>query len=152
MDFLTSESLIHNVGRAEVGIAGEIDVEDLCSRVIAAVNGFVPRAPAGPLAWAQPLRSVGFASGGTSVWSLQTAGRDRRSQRIDCYRKVILAAIERQADITLVERAEMPPAKHGASLAASTIWRLLDRHAVTFMKTAHASEQTRLNVAAPRQA
>jgi transposase len=61
-------------------------------------------------------------------------GGDRRSQRIEVYRKVILAAIERQADITLVEMAEMLRAKHGASFAASTIWRFLDRHAMTFKK------------------
>jgi transposase len=68
------------------------------------------------------------------VWSRQTAGGDWRSQRIDCHRKVILAAIDRQADITLVALAEMLRAKHGASFAASTIWRFLDRHAVTFKK------------------
>jgi transposase len=42
--------------------------------------------------------------------------------------------------------------QHGAVFAASTIWRFLDRHAMTLKKMAHASEQERPDVAAQRHA
>lgn len=43
-------------------------------------------------------------------------------------------AVEDQVDITLVEIAAMLRTDHGAIFAASTIWRFLDRHAMTFKK------------------
>jgi transposase len=61
-------------------------------------------------------------------------GGDRRSRRIEAYREVILAAIEQQVDITLVELAEVLRAEHGVAFAASTIWRFLDRHEMTLKK------------------
>ncbi len=79
-------------------------------------------------------------------------GGDLRSQRIERYRDVILVAIGEQVDITLVELSQLLRDRHGASLAPSTIWRFLDRHGMTFKKTAHASEQERSDVAARRQA
>jgi transposase len=61
-------------------------------------------------------------------------GGDRRSHRIEAYRDIILTAIESQVDITLVELTALLREKHGASFAASTMWRFLDRHAVTVKK------------------
>jgi transposase len=46
----------------------------------------------------------------------------------------ILAAIDAKVDMTLVELAEMLRDEHGAVFAASTIWRFLDRHAMTVKK------------------
>jgi hypothetical protein len=37
-------------------------------------------------------------------------------------------------DITLVELTEMLRREHGASFAPSTVWRFLDRHAMTVKK------------------
>jgi hypothetical protein len=42
-------------------------------------------------------------------------------------------------DITLVELAELLRREHHAAFAPSTIWRILDRHAITIKKMAHAS-------------
>ena len=50
----------------------------------------------------------------------------------------------------LVEIAEMLEAETGASFAPSSVWRFLDRHAITFKKTAHAAELDRPDVAAAR--
>jgi len=109
---------------------------DLCSRVIAAVDGGLSRRAAAErfgvgtataIRWVREWRDAGAICA-------KPQGGDRRSQRIESYRKVILAAIERQADITLVEMAELLRVKHGASFAAITIWRFLDRHAMTFKK------------------
>ena len=50
------------------------------------------------------------------------------------YRSVILDAIETRADITLGEIAEMLRRDRGTTCASSTVWRFLDRHAMTLKK------------------
>ena len=47
---------------------------------------------------------------------------------------MILETIEAQKDISLVELAELLRTDHGVSFAASTVWRFLDRHGMTFKK------------------
>lgn len=110
--------------------------KDLRSRVIAAVDGGLSRraaaarfgvGAASAIRWVREWRETGTTCA-------KPQGGDRRSHRIEAYRDVILAAIEEQTDITLVEMAEMLRAEHGASFAASTIWRFLDRHAMTVKK------------------
>lgn len=61
-------------------------------------------------------------------------GGDLRSHHIEAYRDVILAAIEAEVDITLVELAELLRSQRGVSFASSTIWRFLDRHDLTVKK------------------
>jgi transposase len=61
-------------------------------------------------------------------------GGDQRSHRIEAYRDILLTAVDAKVDITLVELAEMLRDEHGAVFAASTIWRFLDRHAMTVKK------------------
>ena len=68
---------------------------------------------------------------------------------IEAFSGVILAAVAAQKDISLVELAEMLRTEHGASFAASTVWRCLDRHSMTFKKTAHAAEQERSPLTIP---
>jgi transposase len=110
--------------------------EDLRSRVIAAVDGGLSRraaaarfgiGAASAIRWVREWRETGTTCA-------KPQGGDRRSHRIEAYRDVILAAIEKQTDITLVEMAEMLRVEHGAGFAASTIWRFLDRHAMTVKK------------------
>jgi transposase len=102
-------------------------------------------AAASAVRWVQAWRTTG-------VTCAKPQGGDKRSHRIEAYRDVILAAIQAQVDITLVELADLLPREHGASFAPSTVWRFLDRHAMTVKKTAHASEQERPDVAARRRA
>ena len=110
--------------------------EDLRSRVIAAVEAGLSRraaadrfgvAVASAVRWVREWRESGTARA-------KPQGGDKRSQRIEAYRDVILTAIESQVDITLVELAEMLRAEHGALFAPSTIWRFLDRHSMTLKK------------------
>jgi len=61
-------------------------------------------------------------------------GGDLRSHHIEAYRDVILAAVEAEVDIILVEIAELLHREHGTSFAPSTVWRFLDRHDLTFKK------------------
>src|ERR1700736_6548 len=53
---------------------------------------------------------------------------------VRAWRDVILAAIEAEVDITLVELAALLRSQYGASFAPSTVWRFLDRHDLTFKK------------------
>ena len=61
-------------------------------------------------------------------------GGDNRSHRIEAHSEEILALVEEMPDITLGEIAEHLDAVHGLSVAQSTVWRLLDRHGMTFKK------------------
>jgi len=110
--------------------------EDLRARVVAAVDGGLSRraaaarfgvAAASAVRWVREWRETGATCA-------KPQGGDRRSHRVEAYRDIILAAIERRVDITLVELAELLRQEHGASFATSTIWRFLDRHSMTFKK------------------
>lgn len=110
--------------------------EDLRSRVIVAVDSGMSRraaaarfgvAVASAVRWVREWRTTGASSA-------KPKGGDQRSHRIEAYRAVILAAIDAQVDITLVELAELLHREHRAAFAPSTIWRFLDRHAITVKK------------------
>ena len=110
--------------------------EDLRIRVIRAVEGGMSRRAAADRFGISAASAVRFvqdwrASGTTKT---KQQGGDQRSQRIEEYRKVIMAAIDATPDMTLVEIAEMLKSEHGASFAPSSIWRFLDRHGITFKK------------------
>ncbi len=61
-------------------------------------------------------------------------GGDMRSCRIEAHAEEILALVDGTPDITLSEIALHLDATHGLKVAQSTVWRLLDRHAMTFKK------------------
>ena len=82
--------------------------------------------------------------------SAKSQGGDQRSRRIEAHREMILSVIKVKPDMTLVQIAEMLEAETGASFAPSSVWRFLDRHAITFKNTAHAADQDRPDVAAAR--
>jgi transposase len=126
---------------------------DLRSRVVGAVAAGVSRRAAAErfgVSAATAVRWVHAANTTGSICAKQQGG-DTRSHHIEAFAAVILAAVEAQKDISLVELAEMLRMNHGASFAASTVWRCLDRHAMTLKKTAHAAEQERPDVAARRK-
>lgn len=110
--------------------------EDLRTRLIAAVEGGLSRraaaerfgvAAASAVRWVKAWRTTGTARA-------KRQGGDKRSHRIEAFRAVILAAIDAQVDITLVELSELLRREHGASFAPSTVWRFLDRHDITIKK------------------
>lgn len=61
-------------------------------------------------------------------------GGDHRSHRLEAHAAEILELIAETPDITLSELAEHLDEVHGLRAAQSTIWRLLDRHGMTFKK------------------
>ncbi|WP_370458762.1 helix-turn-helix domain-containing protein [Asaia sp. As-1742] len=68
-----------------------------------------------------------------------TQGGDRRSHRVEAWSDFLLSEVETKDDISLIELADRLATRHGGRFAPSTIWRCLDRHAMTVKKTAHAS-------------
>jgi transposase len=108
--------------------------EDLRVRLIVAVEAGMSRraaaerfgvAVASAIRWVRAWRSTGATRA-------RPQGGDQRSYRIEAYRAVILAKLDAQVDVTLVELAELLRTEHGVSFAPSTIWRFLDRHGMTF--------------------
>ena len=61
-------------------------------------------------------------------------GGDFRSHRIEVHAEGILALIEESPDITLGEIAVYLDETHGVEVSPSSVWRLLDRHGMTFKK------------------
>ena len=56
------------------------------------------------------------------------------SDRIEAHAKEILGLVAETHDITLSEIASHLERRHGERFAQSTVWRFLDRHAMTFKK------------------
>jgi transposase len=109
---------------------------DIRIRVIRAVDGGLSRRAAAErfnvsassaIRWVQRWREAG-------THKPKRQGGDKRSHRIEAYRDDILAAIAEKPDMTLVEIAEFLEGTHQVQVAPSTVWRLLDRHGVTFKK------------------
>ena len=114
---------------------------DLRSRLVSAVAGGLSRRAAGErfgVSAASAIRWV-HVSNTTGTLEARPQGGDMRSHHIEVFGPVILAAIEAQKDISLVELAGLLRSQHGASFAASTVWRFLDRHAMTFKKNVACS-------------
>jgi hypothetical protein len=89
----------------------------------------------------QPLWRLGgkcsrwvFAANSGGPIAAKPQGGDTRSHHIEAFREAILDAIAARKDITLVELSEFLRTRHDVSFAPSTVWRFLDRHAMTFKK------------------
>ena len=109
---------------------------DLRSRVIAAVDGGLSRRAAAErfeVSVATAIRWV-HAFRATGVRSARARGGDQRSHHIEAYRGILLGAVKARVDITLAELSDLLWREHGAHFAPSTVWRFLDRHAMTFKK------------------
>jgi transposase len=109
---------------------------DLRKRVVAAVGEGNTRretaarfgiAPSTVVKWMRRWRETG------SVAPARQGG-DRRSQRIEAHADEILGLIAATPDLTLKEMVAHLARVHGKSFAHSTVWRLLDRHGITFKK------------------
>jgi len=61
-------------------------------------------------------------------------GGDRLSHRMEAHAAEVLQLLDDTPDITLAEIAAHLEQAHGLRVAQSTVWRLLDRHGMTFKK------------------
>ena len=110
--------------------------DDLRKRVVAAVDGGMSCRSAArrfgvaastAIHWVDRWRRTG------SVQPLPQGG-DYRSHRIEAHAGEVLGLVAETPDITLAEIAAHLKARHGLRAAPSTVWRLLDRHGMTFKK------------------
>jgi len=109
---------------------------DLRERLIKAVEGGMSRrcaaerfgiAASTAIKWVDQWRRTGDVRP-------RPQGGDKRSHRIEAHAEEILALVEEAPDITLSEIAGHLDQAHALKVAPSTVWRLLDRHAMTFKK------------------
>ena len=97
-------------------------------------------------------RLSGFSSGAARAASsrgrpsIAVSRGDKRSHWLETHAAAILAWSEETPDITLAEIVAHLQQQHGFAVAPSTVWRLLDRHGLSFKKKAHATEQQRPDV------
>lgn len=108
---------------------------DLRERVVAAVEGGLSCrqaaerfgvGAASAIRWCQRARETG-----TPKSSPQ--GGDRRSQRIEAARDLIIGIVDRTGDITLVE-LQTELASHGHRFSIGALWRFFARHGITWKK------------------
>jgi transposase len=109
---------------------------DLRARLVAAVEGGQSRRSA--------AKRFGVAASTAIKWfdrwcreghvEPKPCGGDTHSQRMEAHAEEILALIDGTPDITLAEIAAHLEAAHGLRVSQSTVWRLLDRHGMTFKK------------------
>ena len=127
---------------------------DLRRRVVTAVAGGMSRrgaarrfgiAPSTAIKWVRAWQRTGS-------FRPRPQGGDRRSHRIEARAEVVLTLVEETPDMTLAEIAAHLESEHGVRVSQSTVWRFFHRRGITFKKTAHASEQQRLDVLQRRQA
>jgi transposase len=129
------QPLARSVETADPGSA------DLRRRVVATVEDGVSCraaaarfgiAPSTPIKWLRRRRRTG---------SIQPqapfpcrVGDDRRSHRLEAHAAGILALIDESPDITLAEIVAHLEQQRRLRVTLSTVWRLLDRHGLSFKK------------------
>ena len=108
---------------------------DLRERLILAVEDGMSRRSAAKLFNVAPSTAIKWVDQkrGTGSVRPQMRGGDHRSHRLDAHADEIVT-LAKNSDITLAELVDHVQQSHGLTVAPSTIWRLLDRHDMTFKK------------------
>ena len=109
---------------------------DLRERLVSAVEGGLSRRSAADRFGVAPSTAIHWVARWrrTGTVAPEPQGGDRRSHRAEAHGEEILGLIDETPDITLAEIAEYLRETHALSVAQSTVWRLLDRHGLTFKK------------------
>ena len=110
--------------------------KDLRERLVSAVDGGQSRRAAArrfgvavstAIEWVDRWRREGLLEA-------KPLGGDRHSQRMEAHAEEILGLVDETPDITLAEIAGHLEETHGLRVSQSTVWRLLDRHGMSFKK------------------
>jgi transposase len=128
---------------------------DIREKVMKAIVGGMSRRQAAARFDIGPATAVRWAKRVETSGSVAPSkmGGDRRSRRIEAHAEFILAQLEEQPDLTILELREKIRERHDVGFGHATVWRFLARHKITRKKkTGHASEQEREDVAEAREA
>lgn len=110
--------------------------DDLRVRLVAAVEAGETRrsaakrfgvAPSTAIKWMALWRQEGHVKP-------RPMGGDRRSHQTEVHAPAILKLVEEKPDITVAEIVAHLRDEHGVGISDSAVWRLLDRHDLTFKK------------------
>lgn len=109
---------------------------DLRKRLVDAVDGGLSCRAAAERFGVAPSTAVKWVARWlmTGSFTPQPQGGDKRSHRIEAHAPAILMLVEETPDMTLAEIAAWLEATHGLRVSTGTVWRLLDRHGITFKK------------------
>lgn len=109
---------------------------DLRERLVLSVDGGLSRRSAAQRFGVAPSTAIKWVDRWHRTGNIgaRPRGGDQRSHRIEAHAEEILALIEQIPDITLGELVDHLHEAHGLTVAQSTVWRLLDRHGMTFKK------------------
>ena len=108
---------------------------DLRHRVISAVEGGSSASAAARRFGVGRSTAIGWVARWRTTGQLEARpmGGDRHSHRMEAWAETILGWIEETPEITLTEMQARLRARQAPS-ATGTLWRLLDRHAMTVKK------------------
>jgi len=108
---------------------------DLRERLILAVEGGMSRRSAATLFCVAASTAIKWIDQQRRTGSVRPRARggDHRSHRLEVHADEIVS-LAKDTDLTLAELADHLDKNHGLKVAPSTIWRLLDRHDMTYKK------------------
>ena len=108
---------------------------DLRERLVSAVEVGMSRRLAAKLFSVAPSTAIKWVDQKRRTASVRPRARggDYRSHHLEAHADEIVTLVK-DSDITLAELVDHVLQTHGLTVAPSTIWRLLDRHDMTFKK------------------
>lgn len=109
---------------------------DLRERLVSAVENGLSRRSAAKRFGVAPSTAIKWVDQVKRTGSVQPRrqGGDKRSHHLEVHADEILALVKKDKDLTLAQLVEYIEQTHGLRVAQSTVWRLLDRHNMTFKK------------------
>jgi len=109
---------------------------DLRERLVSAVEGGMSRRAAAQRFGVAASTAIKWVDQWRRTGSVEPRprGGDRRSGRVEAHADEVLRLIDETPDMTLEELARHLDEVHELRVAPSTVWRLLDRHGLTFKK------------------
>jgi transposase len=109
---------------------------DLRERIVAAVDGGMSRRAAARRFGVSESAAIKLLARWQEKGSIapRALGGDRRSGPLEAHAEELLELVEETPDLTLAELVEHVAEAHGLRVSQSAVWRLFDRHGISFKK------------------